>query len=169
MGDSSFAGSTEEIGTGNFYLDFLNPANCMGFVSTVHYCYNNPPALAAEARIALYRRTGSTVNRVSEEFIITNHIPFSSSSGSACEQLELQTPISVNIGDMFGICLLSRNSSRDTLTVVSGTVSRVPACSDELVDSISIFSYSIFNDYTLHLSANVTAGMCIYNYSVLKG
>ena len=89
-----------------------------------------------------------------------NHIPTGSgTSGSICEELELQTPVPVSSLDMFGVCLLSVTPGNAILPVVSGTVSRVPTCDDQLVDSVSLFSYSIFNDYILHLSANVTVGM----------
>lgn len=159
MGDSTPAGDGSDIDDGNFYLDFFNLADCSGTVSRIQYCYQNSAGLAintTEARIGVYRRTGTTVNRVSEEFVVTNHVPFSGSSGSVCEILELEPPIVVNEMDMFGVCLLS--SSGETLPVVSGGFSRVPACSVELVDSVSLFSYSIHNDLKLHLSANVTPG-----------
>lgn len=166
MGDSSIARDTQGIDTGKFYLDFDNLAQCSGFVSIIRYCYQNSPTFTtnvAEARIAVYRRTGSIVNRVSEEFIISNHIPSSGgTSGSVCADLELQTLLLMNEMDMFGVCLLGATSNGEILPVVSGTVSRAPACGAQPVDSVSLFSYSIFNDETLHLSANVTAGKCAY-------
>lgn len=164
MGDSSIAGDPQAIRMGNFYLDFDNLAQCSGFISTIRYCYQNSPSLAmnvAEARIGVYRRTGTTANRVSEEFIITNHIPFSGgTSGSVCEDLELEAPVPVNEMDMLGVCQLSTTSDGKVLPVVSGTVSRAPACGTQPVDSVSLFSYSILNDETLHLSANITSGKC---------
>lgn len=157
MGESTTTGNPDAVDDGKFYLDFVNLANCSGTVSRIQYCYQNSLSLAintAEARIGVYRRTGTTVNRVSgEELIVTNRV---ASSGTVCEILELAAPIAVNRMDMFGVCLHS--TSGQTLPVVSGGVSRVPTCGAEPVDSVSLFSYSIFNDLKLHLSANVTSG-----------
>lgn len=160
MGDSIPAGDNSNIDDGRLYLDFANTARCSGTVLRIQYCYQNSASLTvntAEARIGIYRRTGTTLNRVSEEFIVTNRVPFSGVSGSVCETLELDPPVRVNRMDMFGICLVS-SSSGATLPVVSGQLTRVPACSTEPVDSVSVFSYSNFNNYDVHMSANVTTG-----------
>jgi hypothetical protein len=165
LGDiyDSSVGDTQTIRTGNFYLDFANSAGCDGFISRLHYCYQSsstPTSEVAEARMAVYRRDGLTVNRVSDEFIITNSgSTGSSTSGSVCEDYELQTSIPVTTGDILGVCLLRATPGSEVLHVVSGTRVRTPECNAQPVDSVSVFDYSVFNDFNLHISANVTPGM----------
>ncbi len=169
IGEDSISGTPRNRETGVFYLSVGSEgAECTGTVSRIKYCYHNSPSLStnmAEARMAIYRRQGFlTVNRVSDEFTITNRVPFNGTSGLVCEYLELQAPVFVEESDLFGVCVFSARSA-ETLPVVSGASEgsylRVSSCDAQSIDSTSLFSFSFMDKLTLHLSADIAAGKCV--------
>ena len=115
-------GSRENRAHNEFYIDRGNRAECAGMITSISYCFHQPPLNAPMANeyiatVAVYTPDSNATDEVmftvsSSPIVIQKsaselqtELNAATDTDFTCSELSLSQPVSVAAGDVFGVCL----------------------------------------------------------------